>query len=76
MNSRIKKKKMNTKTNMRKFKFIFYINNVPVENGEVLLEAIDAAQAEQAILLKLNSDKMHSCIPSIWDTFSLPIEVS
>jgi hypothetical protein len=60
---------------MSKFKFIFYINKVPVENGEVILDAIDAMQAEQALLLKLNSDTQHTCIPSIWDTFSLPIEM-
>ena len=57
---------------MKTFKVIFYIREVPVDGGEILIKAEDYTQAEQALLLRLNETRD---IPSIWDSYSEPIEI-
>ena len=54
------------------YKVIFYIDKVPVEGGEILLYAVDKEQAIQALMLRLNTGQG---IPSIWNSYSEPIEI-
>jgi hypothetical protein len=58
---------------MRIYKVIFYIDDVPIEGGELLLTAIDLEQAEQTLRLRLNSKRG---IPSFWNSYSQPIEIN
>ena len=54
------------------YKVIFYIDNIPIEGGEVIFKACDFTEALQVLNLKLNTKQG---IPSIWNSYSEPIEI-
>ena len=55
--------------NMNNYEVIFYIDNVVVEGGEIVISAVDAEQAIQVLLLLINNKQR---VPSIFDRYSEP----